>query len=76
MSDVPVFACFEEWHELSQQKQWEIVKRLQMQTEACRRYFEHCQRVSLSARHARTDSAEMSVRMSLREDAINALGED
>jgi len=41
-----VFSCFEEWHELSMQRQWEIVQALQKQMEASRRYFDHCQRVN------------------------------
>ena len=40
---------------------------------ACYRYFEHCQRVSLSARHAGCDSGEMAVRLSLKEEARAAV---
>ena len=68
-----IFSSFEEWHELSQQKQWEVVKDLQKRLEACRRYFDHCERISLSSRHAGTDSIEMDVRMSLRGDAVEAV---
>jgi hypothetical protein len=43
--------------------------RLDRAVEACRRYFDHCRRVSLSARGAGCDSAEMDVRMSLMNEA-------
>lgn len=42
--------------------------------EACRRYFEHCERVSVSARGKGCDSAEMSVRMALHREARDAIG--
>jgi len=41
--------------------------------DASRRYFEHCERVSLSARGAGCDSGEMAVRQSLKQDARNAV---
>lgn len=43
--------------------------KLDRAVEACRRYFDHCRRVSLSARGAGCDSAEMDVRMSLMNEA-------
>lgn len=39
--------------------------------EACRRYFDHCERVSLSGPGC--NSIEMSVRKSLKEDARNSV---
>jgi hypothetical protein len=50
------------------------IERLRRQVEASRRYFEHCQRVSLSARHAGCESGEMDVRMSLKREAEEAVG--
>ena len=41
--------------------------------DAAKKYFEHCQRVSLSARGAKCDAAEMAIRISFRDDAIKAL---
>jgi hypothetical protein len=37
------------------------------------KYFEHCRRVSVSARHKSCSSAEMQIRMSLKKDAERAL---
>jgi len=48
------------------------IEQLQRRLEACRRYFEHCERVSLSAQHATCDSGEMQVRMALKREAIEA----
>lgn len=47
---------------------------LQRTKEACFRYFDHRERVSLSARHAGCDSAEMGVRMALMREAKESLG--
>lgn len=41
--------------------------------EACARYFDHCERVSLSARGVGCDSAEMDVRQSLKSDAATLI---
>ena len=41
--------------------------------EACKRYFEHCRRVSISAGHKGCDSGEMAVRMALKGEAVAAL---
>jgi len=48
--------------------------RLDRAAEAAKRYFEHCRRVSLSARHAGCDSGEMNVRMALMKEAEDSLG--
>ena len=50
------------------------IEQLRRTAEACRRYFDHCQRVSLSARHAGSDSGEMAVRMALKKEAEESLG--
>ena len=42
-------------------------ERLQRAVEACSRYFEHCERVSVSQQ--RSDSGQMAVRMALRNEA-------
>ncbi len=41
--------------------------------EACKRYFEHCERVSISGEGKGCDSVEMSVRQSLKKEARNAV---
>ena len=48
----------------------EEYERLQRAVEACSRYFEHCERVSVS--QSRSDSGEMAVRMALRNEAREA----
>ena len=50
----------------------DVVEGLQRRLEACRRYFEHCQRVSLSAQHAACDSGVMRVRVALMREAAEA----
>lgn len=47
---------------------------LERKLEACRRYFEHAERISVSANHAASDSALMNVRMSLKQEAKEACG--
>ena len=46
-------------------------ERLQRTVEACSRYFEHCERVSVSQH--RSDSGQMAVRMALRNEAREAV---
>mgnify|MGYP006268980323 CR=1 FL=1 len=46
-------------------------ERLQRAVEACSRYFEHCDRVSVSQQ--RSDSGQMGVRMALRNEAREAV---
>lgn len=41
--------------------------------EACRRYFDHCERVSVTAEGKDCNSIEMAVRMSLKSEARNAV---
>lgn len=41
--------------------------------DAARRYFDHSERVSLSAHHASSDSSEMAVRLSLKTEARDAI---
>lgn len=50
------------------------VRELEAIEYACFRYFDHCRRVSLSARGVDCDSGEMNVRMSLMKDAEISLG--
>lgn len=50
------------------------VRELEAIKYACFRYFDHCRRVSLSARGVDCDSGEMNVRMSLMKDAEISLG--
>lgn len=49
------------------------VARLRAAVEAGYRYFDHCQRVSLSARHAGCNSPEMGVRLALMREAREAI---
>ena len=46
-------------------------ERLQRAIEACSRYFEHSERVSVS--QSRSDSGQMAVRMALRNEAREAV---
>ena len=46
-------------------------ERLQRAVEACSRYFEHCERVSVSQH--RSDSGQMAARMALRNEAREAI---
>ena len=46
-------------------------ERPQRAVEACSRYFEHCERVSVSQR--RSDSGQMDVRIALRNEAREAI---
>lgn len=41
--------------------------------EACKRYFDHCERVSISSRGKGCDSVEMAVRQSLKQEARDAV---
>ena len=49
----------------------EEYEQLQRAVEACSRYFEHCERVSVSQQ--RSDSGQMNVRMALRNEAREAI---
>jgi hypothetical protein len=40
---------------------------------SAKRYFEHCERVSISGRGKGCDSAEMEVRMSLKQEAYDSV---
>lgn len=41
--------------------------------EACKRYFDHCERVSITGAGGGCDSIEMAVRQSLKKEARNAV---
>lgn len=49
-----------------------IIGDLERRLEACRRYFEHTERVSVSSQHAACDSSLMDVRMALKREAKEA----